>query len=412
MAGGDGGGGDRDQLGAPDFTEHFDRVGHVRDAAHCLIHSGPLTGEPGVVHTGASANPRRRLVTDERATTGTRRWCRRCPSRRARAGRRRAPRPSRTGSRRRARSVPSPAPARCGCRRWANRPRHRRRTVAPAWRAKRVHRRTPSAECLEHRRGDRRRVGAHPLGLGDAVVGGEDQPDRPLDSWPISALPAGDPLGQFVEGGQRALVAAGSGRPVRGPQPRPWGRARGGREQLMQQRHPIIPHGSSRRNARPATTSRVVSAAAATIWFTRPSRSRYRPELALGMDPGADLVAHDDRRPAAVDERTDKCRGRRPSPPARHRRGASGWRPTGSGSRRRRARRRRPSPPPGRARPAPRSSASRAASPGGGRCAGEVLVERRAGGDEDHRAVMASTDLHGQRALPASGAAEEEGDHQ
>ena len=38
--------------------------------------------------------------------------------------------------------------------------------------------------------------------------------------------------------------------------------------------HPSTPHGSSRRNARPATTNSVVSAAAATIWFARPRRSR------------------------------------------------------------------------------------------------------------------------------------------
>ncbi len=35
------------------------------------------------------------------------------------------------------------------------------RTVAPAWRANALDRRTSSAERLEHRRGDRRRVGAH-----------------------------------------------------------------------------------------------------------------------------------------------------------------------------------------------------------------------------------------------------------
>ena len=136
-------------------------------------------------------------------------------------------------------------------------------------------RRAALAVGVEHRRRDVRRVGADGLGRGDAVVAGEDQPDRAVDAWPVGAVPAGDPLGQLVEPGQRAARAEDLGRPlVDGGRRRLVG-ARQVDEQVVQARHAQARPGVGERRARGRRRGAgAVSATAAHCWLTRPRRSR------------------------------------------------------------------------------------------------------------------------------------------
>ena len=66
MAGGDRRRGDGDQLGTADLAEDLDRVGDAGDPPHRFLHGGALAGEALVVDAGAAADPRRRLATGQR----------------------------------------------------------------------------------------------------------------------------------------------------------------------------------------------------------------------------------------------------------------------------------------------------------------------------------------------------------
>ena len=231
----------------PDLAEHLDRVGDAGDAPHGLLHGDALAGEAGVVDTGAPPDPRRRLAAGERGGDGRRR--RRVADAHLADDQQVA--------------VEAVDGGDGGVDRLVEALRLQGGLEADVVRrladadvdgddggadlaGERADRRAPVPVGVEHRRGDLDRIGADGLGRGDAVVGGEDQPDGPLDARPLGALPPGDPLGQLVEPGEGAARAQDVGRPfVDGG-----GRRRIGRRQVAQQ---VVEPGHARRHESAST---------------------------------------------------------------------------------------------------------------------------------------------------------------
>ena len=251
------------------------RVGDAGDAPHGLLHGDPLAVEAGVVDPGAPPDPRRRLAAGQGG--GDRRRRRRVADAHL-ADHQQVTVETVDGGDGGVDDLVEALRFEGGLE-----PDVVRRLADPDvdgddggtdLAGERVDRRAAVAVGVEHRRRDVGGIGAHRLGGGDAVVGGEDQPDRPLDPRPVGALPPGDPLGELVEPRQRAARAQDLGRSLvdRG------GARRVGPGQVVEQVVEAGGHsnvqGSVRGMARPATSSSAVSAAAAQRWLTRPSRSR------------------------------------------------------------------------------------------------------------------------------------------
>ena len=252
------------------------------------------------------------------------------------------------------------------------------------------------------------------------MVGGEDQPDRPLDPRAVGALPAGDPRGELVEPGERPAGRRIVGRPgVHGRRGRRR-RRRAGRRASRRRPSFTFNAANSIGVVRGAARARRPSSSAASAVVRRPpgsprraGRGSARPSSVSGCTP----------RPTSLLTTTVGA-------PVRPRRVGDVGR--GVVDRARRRRRGAIRLPTHSVRQSTMTSASSAvaasaageverlldrrprpvARRGGGRCV--VRGRRRRGAarrDERHRPVVAAAELDGERALAAARAAEQEGQH-
>ena len=263
----------------------------IRRTACCTatrLRSRPASSMPVPRPTHAAVSPPASAAA--MAADGS---CCRCPSRRRPAGRPRGRRPRPPRCRRSRRSEAGRWPPRTGCRWSACRSRRRRRRRWPDLAGEGADRRAAVAVGVEHRRRHVGGVGAHRLGGGDAVVGGEDQADRAGDAGAFGALPAGDPLGQLVQPGERPARA----QDLCGPLVDGGGAGQVGPGEVGEQFVEAGGHndvqGSVRGGARPATSSGGVGGRRPALVDAAEDVAVAPPELGLRMHAQTDLVADD-----------------------------------------------------------------------------------------------------------------------